>query len=80
MSTESGVLFPTMVVGSLPRPQWVRDLIEDRKAGHISEAEADRPLAIRLQERAGLDFVSRRRVATRELRQGLRRGRRRLQG
>ena len=64
MSTESGVLFPTMVVGSLPRPQWVRDLIEDRKAGHISEAEADRllddavPLAIRLQERAGLDFVS----------------------
>ena len=56
--------FPTMVVGSLPRPQWVRDLIEDRKAGRVSESEADRllddavPLAIRMQERAGLDFVS----------------------
>ena len=64
MSPESDVLFPTMVVGSLPRPQWVRDLIEDRKAGRIGEDEADRlldvavPLAIRLQERAGLDFVS----------------------
>ena len=25
--------FPTLVVGSLPRPLWVRDLIEDRKSG-----------------------------------------------
>ena len=64
MSTRPDVLFPTMVVGSLPRPQWVRDLIEDRKAGRIGESDADRllddaiPLAIRLQERAGLDFVS----------------------
>ena len=53
-----------MVVGSLPRPQWVRDLIEDRKAGNIDESAADAllddavPLAIRMQERAGLDFVS----------------------
>ena len=59
-----GVMFPTMVVGSLPRPQWVRDLIEDRKAGRVSEAETDRllddvvPSAIHMQERAGLDFVS----------------------
>ena len=57
-------LFPTFVVGSLPRPQWVRDLIEDRKAGRISEDEADRllddavPSAIRMQERAGVDYVS----------------------
>ena len=56
--------FPTMVVGSLPRPRWVRDLIEDRKAGQIAEADAGTllddavPLAIRLQERAGLDFIS----------------------
>ena len=56
--------FPTMVVGSLPRPQWVRDLIEDRKAGRVGEAEAERlldaavPSAVRMQERAGLDFVS----------------------
>ncbi len=57
-------LFPTMVVGSLPRPQWVRDLIEDRNAGRISEADANtlldaaNPMALRMQERAGLDFVS----------------------
>lgn len=58
------LLFPTMVVGSLPRPQWVRDLIEDRKAGHVSAQHAERlldnavPLAIRMQEQAGVDFVS----------------------
>ncbi len=57
-------LFPTFVVGSLPRPQWVRDLIEDRKAGLISEEDADRlldsavPSAIRMQERAGVDYIS----------------------
>ncbi len=58
------VPFSTFVVGSLPRPQWVRELIEERKRGEISEADADAlldsvvPSAIRLQERAGLDFVS----------------------
>jgi 5-methyltetrahydropteroyltriglutamate--homocysteine methyltransferase len=58
------VLFPTTVIGSLPRPAWVRDVILDRKAGRLSEAEADRLLdpavdtAIRLQERAGLDEVT----------------------
>ena len=57
-------LFPTFVVGSLPRPQWVRELIEDRKAGRISEEAADRllddavPSAIRMQERAGVDYIS----------------------
>jgi 5-methyltetrahydropteroyltriglutamate--homocysteine methyltransferase len=56
--------FSTFVVGSLPRPQWVRDLIDKRKAGRISNADAGVllddavPSAIRLQERAGLDFVS----------------------
>ena len=61
---RSDPLFPTFVVGSLPRPQWVRDLIEDRKAGRISEEEADRllddvvPSAIRMQERAGVDYIS----------------------
>jgi 5-methyltetrahydropteroyltriglutamate--homocysteine methyltransferase len=59
-----GELFETYVVGSLPRPQWVRDVIEDRKAGKITAAQADEeldiavPSAIRLQERAGLDHVS----------------------
>ena len=62
--TSGGVPFPTMVVGSLPRPRWVMDLIEDRKFGRIGVEEADMllddavPLAIRMQERAGLDFVS----------------------
>lgn len=57
-------LFPTFVVGSLPRPQWVRDVIEDRKAGRISEKEAGEllddavPSAIRMQERAGVDYIS----------------------
>ena len=53
-------LFPTTVIGSLPRPAWVRDVILDRKAGRLSEAEAgallDRAIesAVALQERAGL--------------------------
>ena len=65
MTTVPGnVPFSTFVVGSLPRPQWVRDLVEDRKAGRVTEAEATRllddavPSAVRMQERAGLDFVS----------------------
>ena len=63
-STLRDTLFPTFVVGSLPRPQWLRDLIEDRKAGRVTDQEADRllddagPLAIRMQERSGLDYVS----------------------
>ena len=57
-------LFPTMVVGSLPRPRWVHDLVEDRKTGRTGEKEAERlldsaiPWAIRMQERAGVDYVS----------------------
>lgn len=57
-------LFPTLVVGSLPRPIFIRELIERRKRGEVSEAEADRvlddvvPAAIRIQEAAGVDFVS----------------------
>ena len=53
-----------MVIGSLPRPEWVVDLIDLRTRGHVSEAEADRLLddailsAIRMQERAGLDYIS----------------------
>ena len=83
---QDGLAFSTFVVGSLPRPRWVRDLIEDRKAGRISAKDADEllddavPLAIRLQERAGLDYVSDGEWAARELRQGLRRRCQRLQG
>ncbi|MBI4304992.1 MAG: cobalamin-independent methionine synthase II family protein [Chloroflexi bacterium] len=57
-------LFPTFVVGSLPRPRWVRDVIENRRDGRLSAQEADRlldsaiPSAVRMQERAGLTYVS----------------------
>jgi 5-methyltetrahydropteroyltriglutamate--homocysteine methyltransferase len=63
-STTDEDMFETFVVGSLPRPQWIRDLIEDRKFGRINATEADHllddsiPLAIRMQERAGLNYVS----------------------
>ena len=57
-------MFATFVVGSLPRPVWVRELIERRKRGEVSPAAAARmlddavPAAIRMQEAAGMDFVS----------------------
>ena len=57
-------LFPTTVIGSLPRPNWVRELILDRKRGEISGDDAESLLdraiesAIILQERAGLDEIT----------------------
>ena len=57
-------LFPTTVIGSLPRPAWVREVVLDRKSGQLSEEEADRLLdraiesAIALQERAGLEEIT----------------------
>ena len=57
-------LFPTTVIGSLPRPNWVRELILDRKRGQISSDDAedllDRAIesAIILQERAGLQEIT----------------------
>ena len=60
----TAALFPTTVIGSLPRPAWLRDIILDRKANKLSEEEAERRLdpavetAISLQERAGLDEIT----------------------
>lgn len=57
-------MFQTTVIGSLPRPEWVRQLILDRKEGTISENDADKLLdraiesSILLQERAGLDEIT----------------------
>ena len=57
-------MFETYSVGSLPRPRWVKDLIENRKSGSVTSDEFDFlldnaiPSAIKLQECAGLDFVS----------------------
>lgn len=57
-------LFPTTVIGSLPRPAWVRDVILARKGLQISGEEAEQwldtaiPFAIAIQERAGLDEIT----------------------
>lgn len=57
-------IFPTFVVGSLPRPQWLRDVVYDLRDGKIDDLAANAcfdsaiPAAIRMQERAGLDYVS----------------------
>ncbi len=57
-------MFPTTVIGSLPRPRWLRDLILDRKDGRVLEDDADQQLdraiysAILLQERAGLEEIT----------------------
>jgi len=57
-------LFPTTVIGSLPRPEWVREIILDRKDKKISEDEATALLdpavesVLRLQERSGLDEIT----------------------
>jgi len=56
------VLFPTSVIGSLPRPRFVKDLIADDSP--ISEDEYRRWMgaaihtAVAMQETAGLDVVS----------------------
>ncbi len=63
-SSMEATPFPTTVIGSLPRPAWVLDIILDRKAGRIQEQDAapllDRAIesSIALQERAGLDEIT----------------------
>jgi 5-methyltetrahydropteroyltriglutamate--homocysteine methyltransferase len=56
------ILFPTSVIGSLPRPQFVRDLIADDSP--IEDDEYQRLMggairaAVALQETAGLDVIT----------------------
>lgn len=56
------VLFPTSVVGSLPRPAFVLDLINDRPPlppeRYAHEMEQAIRFAVALQEHAGLDVVT----------------------
>ena len=60
-TNDYGVLFPSSVVGSIPRPQFVLDLISDPA---ISPADYDRRMeaavryAVAMQEHAGLDVVT----------------------
>ena len=57
-------LFPTAVMGSLPRPQWLLDTLIAHEQGRLPEAALDEtldraiPFAIALQEAAGIDFIS----------------------
>jgi 5-methyltetrahydropteroyltriglutamate--homocysteine methyltransferase len=57
-------LFPTTVVGSLPRPLWLKQLFDGIHEGRVSEDERQRlldlavPSAIALQEAAGVDTIT----------------------
>jgi 5-methyltetrahydropteroyltriglutamate--homocysteine methyltransferase len=57
-------LFPTTVIGSLPRPAWLLDALQRYLAGQIPRAAWDRacdqtiPSAVALQEAAGLDVIT----------------------
>jgi 5-methyltetrahydropteroyltriglutamate--homocysteine methyltransferase len=57
-------LYPTSVIGSLPRPAWLLDLLGEYLAGRLARAEWDCacdqavPFAIALQETAGIDIIS----------------------
>jgi len=55
-------LFPTSVVGSLPRPAFVLDLINDRPLlspeRYAHEMEAAVRFAVAMQEHAGIDVIT----------------------
>src|SRR5919198_4046398 len=57
-------LFPTTVVGSMPRPQFVRDLLRPETRQALGAGEFSRRLdiavayVIAMQEAAGLDVIS----------------------
>src|SRR3989440_4004730 len=55
-------LFPTSVVGSLPRPAFVVDLISDRpplpRQAYEQRMQAAIRYAVAMQEQAGLDVVT----------------------
>jgi len=58
----SKLLFPTSVVGSLPRPAFVLDLINDRPPlvpeCYRAEMEAAVRFAVAMQEHAGIDVIT----------------------
>src|SRR5436853_3941620 len=61
MSNSYGVLFPTSVVGSMPRPDFVRDLISDEsisREDYDGRMEAAVRYVVALQENAGLDVIT----------------------
>src|SRR2546421_1569214 len=62
MTSAYGILFPTSVVGSMPRPDFVRDLIADDStvsdADYNHRMEAAVRYVVALQENAGLDILT----------------------
>ncbi len=58
------LLFPSSVIGSLPRPKWVLDLLLRHQSGELSDEALDAAMdkaiafAIGLQESAGVDIIS----------------------
>src|SRR4051812_1945338 len=58
---DYGVLFPTSVVGSLPRPEFVRELISDEKVSdedYEHRMESAVRYVVAMQENAGLDVLT----------------------
>jgi 5-methyltetrahydropteroyltriglutamate--homocysteine methyltransferase len=57
-------LLPTTVIGSLPRPVWLLDLMADYVAGRLPRADWSRacdqaiPFAVAMQEAAGIDMIT----------------------
>lgn len=58
------VLFPTTVVGSLPRPLWLKELFDGIHEGRVGDEERERlldlavPSAIAMQEAADVDVIT----------------------
>src|SRR5688500_9872218 len=60
-ANDYGVLFPTSVVGSVPRPDFVRDLISDESISpreYEQRMEAAVRYVVAMQENAGLDVLT----------------------
>lgn len=61
---EPPTLFPTTVVGSLPRPLWLKELFDEIHEGRIDGGERERlldlavPSAIAMQEAANVDVIT----------------------
>lgn len=57
---RSRILFPTAVVGSLPRPDYIREIVVDgwQSDGWQTRLNAGVAFAVSVQEAAGLDVIS----------------------
>lgn len=57
-------LFPTTVIGSLPRPAWLLDVLQDYLAGRLTREQWNHvcdqaiPFAVAMQEAAGIDVIT----------------------